>query len=161
MPEKKDSYPATASEPKQEATNQQVVQVLLDLLKEAQQRTSSATTVELDPDVERDVAFGNAMFALIEGGLKMQTVFALTSISPTEGIPKTGGNVTITGTNCVPPATVTFDDAAAKRPATDVKVLSATEIQATAPSVGSGVAAVTVVVTTPGGTASRPYRYIP
>ena len=47
MAKKEDSYPATTSDSTPDVTNQQVLQVLLDLLKEARQRAADTTTVEL------------------------------------------------------------------------------------------------------------------
>jgi hypothetical protein len=152
MPEKKDSYPATTPDPKPDVTNQQVVQVLLDLLKEARQRASAQATAELPPEVARDVAFANAEFALIDRGLRMQTPFANVRINPSSGRNTVQTNVTISGANFVPPAAISFDDQAASRPATDVTVKSPTEITATAPPRTQGPGTVDVVITTFGGT---------
>jgi hypothetical protein len=163
MPEKKDSYPATTPDPKPDVTNQQVVQVLLDLLKEARQRASTAATAELPPEVARDVAIANAEFALIENGLKMQAPFGTLSISPAQGSRNGGTAVTITGANFIPPATVSFDNERASRPASNVTVVSTSEIRATTPPRGEGSDIVDVVVTTFGGTARRigGFSYIP
>jgi hypothetical protein len=69
----------------------------------------------------------------------------VTAVSPSTG-PVGGGNtITITGTNFAAPASVTV----AGTPATDVTVVSPTEITATAPAGTIGSAA--VAVTTPGG----------
>ena len=154
MPEKepKDSYPATASEGKQEATNRQMVQLLLDLLKEARQRAASTAAAELPPEVKRDIAFANAEFALIERGRRLETPFTNVQINPSSGRSSVQTDVTITGANFVPPATISFDDQAASRPATEVTVNSPTEITAKAPSRTEGAGAVDVVITTFGGT---------
>jgi hypothetical protein len=152
--EKKDSYLATPSDAKPpEVTNQQqVVQVLLDLLKEARQRTASTTTVELPPEVVRDVAFANAEFALIDRGLKMEPPFTNVRIEPTSGPATVLTEVRITGTNFVPPAAIFFNDRQASREATNVTVKSPTEITATAPVRSEGDGQVDVVITTFGGT---------
>jgi Concanavalin A-like lectin/glucanases superfamily/Chitobiase/beta-hexosaminidase C-terminal domain/IPT/TIG domain/Fibronectin type III domain len=69
----------------------------------------------------------------------------VTSVSPVSGATGGGTAVTITGTNFVSGATVTFGSAAA----TNVAVLNATTITATAPAGSAGAA--TVTVTNPGG----------
>src|SRR5262249_11464060 len=69
----------------------------------------------------------------------------VSSVTPSSG-PATGGTaVTITGTNFVSGATVTFAGAAA----TNIVVVSGTQITATTPAGAAG--AVTVSVTNPGG----------
>jgi hypothetical protein len=68
----------------------------------------------------------------------------LTSVSPNSGSTAGGTAVTITGTNFAAGATVTFGAAAA----TNVAVVSGTEITATTPAGSAG--AVTVTVTNPG-----------
>ena len=135
-----------------DVTNQQVVQVLLDLLKQAQQRTSLTTTIELPPEVARDVAFANAEFALIDRALKMETPFTNVRIDPVSGPANVRTEVRITGTNFVPPAAISFDDRQASRPATNVTVKSPTEITATAPPRIEGDGQVDVVITSFGGT---------
>jgi hypothetical protein len=154
MPSDARSSEAKSSDAKPpDVTNQQVVQVLLDLLKQAQQRSSSlTTTVELPPEVARDVAFANAEFALIDRGLKMETPFLNVRIDPATGPANARTEVRITGTNFVPPAALSFDDRQGARPATNVTVKSATEITATAPIRVEGDGQVDVVVTTFGGT---------
>jgi hypothetical protein len=158
MPEKKDSYPAPASDPKPEAANQQVVQVLLDLLRQARQSAAATTAVELDPIVERDVAIASAEFALIENGLRMQAPFGTLTISPPSGRRAGGEPVTITGANFIPPAKVFFNNAAGSREASGVTVVSTSEIRATTPPKGGAATdsdIVDVVVTTFGGTGRR------
>ena len=155
MPEKRDSLPATTPETRADAANQQVVQVLLDLLKEARQRASTSVTAELPPEVARDVAIANAEFALIENGLRMQSPFGTLTISPAQGSRNGGTTVTITGANFIPPATVSFDNERASRPATNVTVVSTSEIRATTPPRGEGNDVVDVVVSTFGGTARK------
>jgi hypothetical protein len=156
--EKKESYSTMPSEARSsdakppDATNQQVVQVLLDLLKQAQQRTSITTTVELPPEVARDVAFANAEFALIDRGLKMETPFTNVRIDPVSGPATALTPVRIFGADFVPPAAISFDDRQGSRPATNVIVNSPTEITATAPARIEGDGQVDVVITTFGGT---------
>ena len=73
---------------------------------------------------------------------------SVTSVSPSNGLPAGGTAVTITGTNFASGATVTFGSAAA----TNVVVVSATEITATTPAGSAG--AVSVMVTVSGQNAS-------
>jgi hypothetical protein len=102
--EKKESYLATPSDTRPpETTNQQVAQVLLDLLRQAQQSSSITTAVELPPEVARDVAFANAEFALIDRGLKMETPFTNVRIEPVSGPANVRTEVRITGADFVPP----------------------------------------------------------
>ncbi|WP_055473987.1 IPT/TIG domain-containing protein, partial [Streptomyces pathocidini] len=72
------------------------------------------------------------------------------SIAPPSGTTLGGTAFTITGTNFVSPATVTFNGA----PATGVAVVNSTTITGTTPPGAAGPA--TVVVTTPGGAAALP-----
>jgi hypothetical protein len=76
-----------------------------------------------------------------------------TSISPTSGSVAGGTAVTITGTNLFGATAVTFGGT----PATSFTVVSGTSITATAPGHSSG--SVTVVVTTPNGTATGTNAY--
>jgi hypothetical protein len=163
MAEKKDSYSAATSDPKPDAANQQVVQILLDLLKQARQSATATTTVELPPEVARDVAFANAEFTLIGNGLKMQAPFATLVVTPSQGTRNGGTVVTITGSNFVPPVAVSFDNERASRPASNVTLVSPSEIRVTTPARGEGNDVVDVVVTTFGGTARRigGFAYVP
>jgi hypothetical protein len=82
----------------------------------------------------------------------------VTSVAPSSGPTAGGTAVTITGTNFVSGATVTFDGIAA----TGVTFVSATQIDATTPAHAAG--AVDVVVTNPdtlSGTLSSGYTYVP
>jgi hypothetical protein len=143
-----------------DATNQQVVQVLLDLLRQAQQ-SSSTTAVELPPEVARDVAFANAEFALIDRALRMETPFTNVRIEPVSGPANVRTEVRIFGADFVPPASIFFNDRQASREATNVTVKSPTEITATAPIRIEGDGQVDVVITTFGGTVSlvNGFRY--
>jgi hypothetical protein len=81
---------------------------------------------------------------------------AVSSVSPNSGLPAGGTAVTITGTNFAAGATVTFGVAAA----TNVVVVSGTQITATTPAGSAG--AVTVTVTNPGaqsGSLTNGYTY--
>ena len=85
----------------------------------------------------------------------METPLVVREISPVTGGTAGGLVVTISGTNFVPsqgpsPATVLFGGAVAS----NVAVLSATELQATTPALNAAL--VDVVVTTVGGTLRLP-----
>ena len=103
MAKKEDSYPATTSDSTPDVTNQQVLQVLLDLLKEARQRAAGCPpTVQLDPEDVRDIAFATAVFTLIEGGLRLETPFVNTRTENNEGGGGGGTEVRIIGANFIP-----------------------------------------------------------
>jgi hypothetical protein len=76
------------------------------------------------------------------------TAPTLTTVTPTSGSTAGGTGVTLTGTNFVAGASVTFGGTAA----TNINVVSATSITCTTPAHAAG--AVAVVVTTTGGTAT-------
>jgi hypothetical protein len=81
----------------------------------------------------------------------------VTSVSPSSGTTAGGTAVTITGTNFAAGATVTFGSAAAS----NVVVVSGTQITATTPAASAG--AVTVTVTNPGsqsGSLANGYTYV-
>jgi IPT/TIG domain/Abnormal spindle-like microcephaly-assoc'd, ASPM-SPD-2-Hydin/Fibronectin type III domain len=78
----------------------------------------------------------------------------VTSVSPNNGPPAGGTSVTITGTNFASGATVTFGSAAA----TNVVVVSATQITATTPA-GGGVVTVTVTANGQSGTLANGFTY--
>jgi hypothetical protein len=96
--------------------------------------------------------------ASLTGGFTYQTTPTVTSVSPAAG-PLTGGTaVTITGTNFLSGATVTFGTTAA----TNVAVTSGTTITATTPSGSAG--AVTVTVTNSNGQSASlasGFTYVP
>jgi flagellin-like protein len=77
----------------------------------------------------------------------------LTGVSPLNGTKKGGTSITITGTGFTGATTVAFGGTAA----TGVTVVSSTTITATTPAHAAG--AVTVAVTTPGGTVSKTTAY--
>jgi hypothetical protein len=94
---------------------------------------------------------------LTNGYTYTSTAPGVTSISPTSGTTAGGTPVTITGTNFVSGATVTFGGTAA----TGVTVGSSTSITATTPAHAAG--AVNVVVTNPDtqtGTLNNGYTYV-
>ena len=71
----------------------------------------------------------------------------ITSLSPNSGAPSGGGSVTITGTDLTGTTSVTFGE----NPASNLVVVNATTVTVTPPP---GVGAVTVQLTTHGGTAT-------
>ena len=80
----------------------------------------------------------------------------VTSISPTSGLTAGGTAVTITGTNFATGATVTFGATAA----TNVVVVSATQITATTPAGSAGAVTVTVTVGGQSGSLTNGYTYV-
>ena len=78
------------------------------------------------------------------------------SISPASGSTTGGTAVTITGTNFAAGATVTFGTA----PATNVVVLSGTQIKATTPAGTAGAVSVTVTVNGQSGSLTNGYTYV-
>jgi hypothetical protein len=160
MPEKKDSDPATTPDARPEVTNQQVVRVLLDLLKDVRQRSSSVDTVELPENVKRDIASATAIFILIEGGLRLETPFANTRTENNQGPGSGGTEVRIIGANFVPPAAVSFGPTKSET----VTLVDSTLITAVSPprdAKNVPVGSVDVVATTFGGTATvvNGFRY--
>jgi hypothetical protein len=79
----------------------------------------------------------------------------VSSVSPNSGPAAGGTPVTITGTNFAPGATVTFGGAAA----TNVVVVSATQITATTPAGGAGAVTVTVTVSGQSGSLTNGFTY--
>jgi hypothetical protein len=80
----------------------------------------------------------------------------VTSVSPSSGVVAGGTAVTITGTNFVSGATVTFGSAAA----TNVVVVSSTSITATTPAGTAGAVTVTVTVNGQSGSLTNGYTYV-
>jgi hypothetical protein len=80
----------------------------------------------------------------------------VTSVSPNNGPTAGGTAVTITGTNFAAGATVTIDGAAA----TNVVVVSATQITATTPAGTAGVANMAVTVNGQTGTLANGFTYV-
>ena len=106
---------------------------------------------DLPEEVKRDIAFATAVFALLDGALKLQTALTGREITPNVGSTAGTTEVAIRGTNFIPlpgpsPATVFFGGTAAST----VAVVNATEIKTTAPAHAAGT--VDVDVTTLGGT---------
>src|SRR6202008_3244382 len=79
----------------------------------------------------------------------------VTSVSPNTGTTSGGTAVTITGTNFAAGATVTFGSNAA----TNVAVLSGTQITATTPAGGGGAVTVTVTVNGQAGSLASGFTY--
>ena len=80
----------------------------------------------------------------------------VTSVSPNTGSTAGGTGVTITGTNFVTGATVTFGTTAA----TNVVVVSGTQITATTPAGSAGAVAVTVTVSGQAGSLATGFTYV-
>ena len=80
----------------------------------------------------------------------------VTNVSPNSGSTAGGTAVTITGTNFVAGATVTFGSAAA----TNVVVVSGTQITATTPAGSAGAVTVTVTVSGQSGSLASAYTYV-
>ena len=88
------------------------------------------------------------------GGYTYVVTPTVTSVSPNNGPPAGGTSVTITGTNFAAGATVTFGSAAA----TNVVVVSATQITATTPA-GGGAVTVTVTANGQSGSLANGFTY--
>ena len=84
------------------------------------------------------------------------TAPTVSSVSPNTGSTAGGTAVTITGTNFATGATVTFGTAAA----TNVVVVSATQITATTPAGAAGAVTVTVTVSTKSGSLTNAFTYV-
>lgn len=151
MAEKRDSYQLAnqggTQSAVQEVPSQQSVDLLIRLLRELERRSSSTGTA-LPPDVARDIADVSAAFASIESALALgDSPIVISSPTPSRGPAAGGTRVTITGSGLIQGSTVRFGTAAA----TDVSVISLSEIQATTPAGSPGP--VDVVVDTLGGSA--------
>ena len=157
MPEKKDSYqpPAGAGNGGQELANQQLFQLLRAMVTEIQRQGSGATTQALSAEEQTAIDFGEAAFDGLESRLALKpTALTVTRIDPGQG-PKEGGlEVTITGTNFIPGAAVTFGGI----PATKVTVESSERIIATTPK-GGAAGQVLVAVSTFGGVGFTSFQY--
>jgi hypothetical protein len=159
MPEKRDSYQlanqSASQGAVQEVPTQQSVDLLIRLLQEFERRQAPPDT-RLPPEVQRDVDDVAAALESLESALALgESPIVISSVTPARG-PRSGGTkVTIAGSKLLQGATVRFGDAAA----TDVSVISPTEIQATTPAGSADV--VDVVVNTLAGSASlaRGYTY--
>ena len=92
-----------------------------------------------------------ATFSAVSG-----PVPTVTSVSPNSGSTAGGTAVTIAGTNFATGATVTFGSAAA----TNVVVVSGTQITATTPAGGAGAVTVTVTVNGQSGSLAGAFTYI-
>jgi IPT/TIG domain len=103
------------------------------------------------------VTNSNGLSGSLASGFTYIAPPTVTGVSPSSGTTAGGTAVTITGTNFAAGATVTFGIAAA----TNVVVVSATQITATTPAGSAG--AVTVTVTNPGsqsGSLANGYTYV-
>ena len=123
--------------------------------------SSTAQTFPITPTAAGTVtltASSPSIGITVDANSLSYTVYAaptVTGVSPSGGLPAGGTSVTITGTNFTGATGVTFGGTAA----TNVVVVSATSITAKTPAKTAG--AVSVVVTTPGGTnaANTLYTY--
>jgi hypothetical protein len=118
---------------------------------------SATTPAEAAGVVNIVVTSSNGQSGTLTNGYTYTASPAPTSISPTSGTTAGGTPVTISGTNFASGATVTFGTTAA----TNVVVVSSTEITATTPAEAAGV--VNVVVTSSNGqsgTLTNGYTYI-
>jgi hypothetical protein len=110
--------------------------------------TGAVNIVVTNPDAQRGTLTNGFTYT-------SPTAPTVTSVSPNSG-PATGGTaVTITGTNFVAGATVTFGSAAA----TNVVVVNGTTITATTPANAKGTVTVTVTVNGQSGSLSTGFTY--
>jgi hypothetical protein len=98
----------------------------------------------------------NGETGTLTNGFTYVAVPTVTSVSPSNGPIAGGTEVTITGTNFATGATVTFGSAAA----TNVTVVSATQITATTPAGSAGSVTVTVTVSGLSGSLSSGFAYV-
>ncbi len=119
--------------------------------------TITATTPAASPGAVTVTVMVNGQSGSLANGFTYAVPPTVTSVSPNTGPAAGGTTVTITGTNFVAGATVTFGGTAA----TNVVVASATQITATTPAGSAGAVAVTV--TNPGaqsGSLANAYTYV-
>jgi hypothetical protein len=137
--------------------SQESIDLLTKLLQEFERRStpSGPSGTTLPPEVVRDIAAVGAAFESLESALALRTSpIDVSSVTPNRGPCSGGMRVTIAGSHLLPGSTVLFGNTAA----TDVSVISLTEIQATTPP---GAGCVDVVVNTLAGSAilARGYTY--
>jgi IPT/TIG domain len=170
--EKKDSNLPVSQSPAvaggQGLASQESVNLLTKLLQDFERRCQPAVTT-IPPEVEKDISIVTAAFDSIQSALTLgESPIEINSLRPDHGRAAGGERITICGSHLLPGATVFFGSAAA----TDVSVVSFSEIKVTAPprppaNVGFGderqvdERQVDVVVNTLGGSASlvRGYTY--
>ena len=92
----------------------------------------------------------------LANGFTYVVVPTVTSVSPNSGTTAGGTGVTITGTNFAAGATVTFGSNAA----TNIVVVSGTQITATTPAGGAGAVTVTVTVNGQNGSLASGFTYV-
>jgi hypothetical protein len=92
----------------------------------------------------------------LSNGFTYVTGVTISGVSPSNGPPAGGTAVTITGTSFASGATVTFGSAAA----TNVVVVSATEITATSPAGNAGAVTVTVTSSGQNGSLTNGFTYV-
>jgi hypothetical protein len=92
----------------------------------------------------------------LTNGFTYVTGVTISSVSPSNGAPAGGTAVTITGTSFASGATVAFGTAAA----TNVVVVSPTEITATSPAGSAGAVTVTVTLSGQNGSLTNGFSYV-
>jgi hypothetical protein len=92
----------------------------------------------------------------LASGYTYVVVPTVSSVAPSNGPPAGGTAVTITGTNFAAGATVTFGGTAA----TNVVVVSGTQITATTPAHAAGAVTVTVTVNSQSGSLTNGFSYV-
>jgi hypothetical protein len=102
------------------------------------------------------VTNSNGLSGSLASGFTYVVPPTVTGVSPNTGSTAGGTAVTITGTNFAAGATVTFGTAAA----TNVVVVSATQITATTPAGTAGAVTVTVTVSGQSGSLASGYTYV-
>jgi len=159
MPGKTDSYQPGNQGGSQggghEPPTQESIDLLTRLLQEFERRSTNGGT-ELPEEVERDIAYATAALESIQSALALgeSPIIISSPVTPSEGGVDGGTRIKIAGSHFLPGATVRLGD----NPATEVLVVSLTEIQATTPRTTlplnpDGVAVVDVVVDTLAGSA--------
>jgi IPT/TIG domain len=138
-----------------EAATKQAVELLLSILGQVQEAVAvQPFTTTQDEEAKRNASFAGAAFSIVDRALAFLPGVTLDTVSPSSGSKSGGTPGTISGSNFVPGATLRFGDQAA----TDVTVVSTTEIQARTPA-ATATGAVDVTVTSFGGETRRGGAY--
>ena len=139
-----------------EPATEQAVELLLSILGQVQKAAFvQPFTTAQEEEAKRNASFAAAAFSIIDRALAfLPSGITLDAISPSTGPVAGGTEVTISGKNFIPGATVSFGELAAK----NVTVVSTTDIKANTPAV-TATGAVDVTVTSFGGETRRPAAY--
>jgi hypothetical protein len=139
-----------------EAATQQAVELLLSILEQVQKAASAPPfTTTQDEEAKRNASFAAAAFSIVDRALAfLPAGVTFDAISPSSGPAGGGTQVKISGSNFIPGATLSFGDLAA----TNVTVVSTTEIEAKTPA-SNATGAVDVTVTSFGGETRRTGAY--